>query len=691
MYFRQAGSSLRARWILTASVALLVAPLLAAPPFGGTAAPNSRVAPAKAPLLFGPARPVATPAAKPGPGRVTPKKRPAATPAPALEPVTPESPIPESPEPPAVAAPAKSEVAPPRSLKGAPPVPSQKGPPEFADAWPSEYRPPAADLQLKSEDTRKAEALAAFSKGLLAEDNADQDGMLEGYRRALEFDPGYAELAVKVAYELARRNDVSAGIQVLKDAIKAAPKEPLPYIYLSQLYSNQLKKPDLALTLAEQALALAPDNFKSYLALYELHNSTGQKAKAEAILARAAKSETKDTRFWIELGEFYQKTYLKDDGSCTPEELQRMNAVYEKLGALSRDDPAILGKIADYYVLSKQVKEAIPRYLEILQMRPDADDPPLGNVREKLARSLIFTGQRAEAIAILEEIVKQTPSRFDTYELLGELYEQQGDLDRAMQHYEHSLLLDSSLPQNHMRLADLLRQAKKYDKAIEMLQKARKKFPDLPYITYGLALSLSQAKRHEESLAAFAQAQADAENRNEELLNASFFFTYGAAAEQAGQFDKAAELLKQSIELDPNSAQAYNYLGYMWVDRGEHLEEAGALIKKAVELDPDNGAFLDSLGWFFFKRGDSERALKELLRAQENILREDKKDDAVVLDHIADTYSKLGKTAEALGYWQKAIALEPDDQKLTTRITEKIEAAKQKVTSGAPMPEPGKK
>jgi tetratricopeptide (TPR) repeat protein len=654
MHFRPAGFSLKARRLFSTGLALLAPPVFALPLSGTSPVAPVIVAQAAAPKVT---------------GRVFAKKR-------------------------GTKADAKNSAAAPGTVapsEGAHRASSgQNGPPEFADVWASEFRPAPADLQLKTDAAHKAEAFAAFSQGLLAEDNADQDGMLAGYRRALELDPSYADLSVKVAYELARRNDVSGGIQILKDTIKAAPKEPLPYIYLSQLYSHYLKKPDIALNYAEQALALAPENFKSYLAIYELHDGSGQRAKADAILARAIKVESKDPRYWTELGEFLQKIYLKDDGSCTPEELKRMNAVYARLAELSQDDAVTLAKIADYYVLSKQVKEAIPRYLAVLKMRSDSDDPALGNVREKLARSLIFTGQRDEAITVLEEIVKQNPQRFDTYELLGELYEQKGDLDRAMALYEHILLLDSSEPRNHLRIADLLRQAKKYDKAVEMLEQARKKFPDLPFITYGLALALSQAKRHEESLAAFAQAQTDAENRNEELLNASFYFTYGAAAEQAGKLDKAAALLKQSIQLDPNAAQAYNYLGYMWADRGEHLDEAGNLIKKAVELDPDNGAYLDSLGWFYYKRGEAEKALKELLRAQENILREDKRDDAVVLDHIADTYSKLGKIPEALSYWQKAVALEQDDKSLIGKITEKIEAAKQKVTSGAPMPEPPK-
>ncbi len=514
--------------------------------------------------------------------------------------------------------------------------------------------------------------------------------MLEAYRRAVELDPTNAELAVKVAYELARRNEVSAGIQVLKDAIKAAPKEPLPYIYLSQIYANYLKKPDLALKYAEQALTLAPDNFKAHLAIYELYRAGGQQKKADAVLDAAIQSASTDTQFWIELGAHLQKLFLKDDGSCTPEEQRRMNSVYEKLAKLGNDDAMVLAKVADYYVLSRQVREAIPHYMAVLKLRSGNNDPLAADVREKLARSLLFTQQRDEAIAVFEQIAKDSPERFETYEVLGELYEQKGDLDKALEYYQHSLALDASEPRNHLRLADLLRQAKRHDQAVEMLKKARQKFPDLPFITYGLALSLSQAQRHEEALKAFAEAQADAENRNEEMLNAGFYFTYGAAAEQAGQFEKAAELLKQSISLDPTSSQAYNYLGYMWVDRGERLEEGGDLIKKAVEIEPENGAYLDSLGWYYFKRGDAERAIKELLRAQENILREDKKDDPTVLDHIADAYAKLGKTPEAMTYWQKALALQPEDQKLVGKISEKLEAAKQKMTSGTPIPEPAK-
>ncbi len=590
---------------------------------------------------------------------------------------------------PGKANPRKTPFKAPTPAELAVPAPPAHPTHEFADAFPS-ARPVAPDLLLKKEDEQKADAFVAFSQGLVAEDNADQDKMLAAYRKALELDPSYAELAVKVAYELARRNDASGGIQVLKDTIKAAPKEPLPYIYLSQLYSKNLNKPDLALKYAEQALALAPDNFAAHLALYELYLSSGQTKKAEGVLERAAKTERADARYWVQLADLYSRLYLKEDGTADPAQLQKMNAVYRKAGELGAADATILTKVGDYFVLSKQIKDAIPYYLAILKLPPGPNDPPLNNVRDKLARSLLIdvqredTGQRDQAIGFLEEIIKDSPLRFETYELLGELYEQKGDLDKALTNYEHSLLLDASEAKNHLRLADLLIRAKRYDRAVEIMQAARKKFPDVPYITYSLAVSLSQAKRHPQAMAAFSDAQAEAEVSREEMLTAGFYFTYGAAAEQAQLFDKATELLKRSLDLEPNNAQTLNYLGYMWVDRGEHLEEAGEMIKKAVSMDPEKGEYLDSLGWYYYKKGDPERALTELLRAQESILREDKKDDPTVLEHIGDAYAKQGKNAEALSYWQKSLALDQENKK----VSDKIEAAKQKVTSGAPLPVP---
>jgi Flp pilus assembly protein TadD len=128
---------------------------------------------------------------------------------------------------------------------------------------------------------------------------------------------------------------------------------------------------------------------------------------------------------------------------------------------------------------------------------------------------------------------------------------------------------------------------------------------------------------------------------------------------------KAAELLKKAIALDPlNSAEACNYLGYMWAERNENLDEAERLIMQAVQLDSSNGAYMDSLGWVWLRQGKFSKALAELMRAAEAM----KNPDPVIFEHIGDAHEKLGRTADALHYWQKALQLETHNTSLAEKI-----------------------
>ena len=116
----------------------------------------------------------------------------------------------------------------------------------------------------------------------------------------------------------------------------------------------------------------------------------------------------------------------------------------------------------------------------------------------------------------------------------------------------------------------------------------------------------------------------------------------------------------------------------MWADHNMHLEEAEEMINHAIQMDPNNGAYLDSLGWLDYRSGKFEQALTELLRAAQVL----PKDDPTVFEHIGDAYAKLDRVPQALDYWQKAIAFDPDNKQLAA----KIESTKTKMSKGAPKP-----
>jgi tetratricopeptide (TPR) repeat protein len=542
-----------------------------------------------------------------------------------------------------------------------------------ADVLPGGSQIGAPDLTLSQQSASKAGAMAAFSRAIIAEDNADSDTALADYQKALSLDPGYTELAVKVAYELARRGDPSSGIQVLKDSIKASPKAPLAYLYLSQLYSKYLAKPDVGLKYAQQALDLDPTNFASYVAVYEIYQDSGQPQKALQILDRASAVKSSDPQFWLQLADTRVKTYA--DQPIPQDQIGRISADFDKALALDGENPQTLERVADFYARTDREKQAIPLYLKAIKLspaNPPDGDETLDNIRNSLAICFDAVGNTTGAIQTLLQLIKDNPLRTDSYRVLCDLYEKTNNTDSALGVCKQLTLLEPGDFRNYVREAALQMKEQKLDDAVETLSDARAKFPAEAEITYSLALALSEGKRYSEALEIFSEAVQEAADGQTEMLDAQFYRAYGEAADEAGQTDKAAELLKKAINLDPgNAADADNDLGFMWVDKGVNLDEAGDLIKKALQMDPGNPAFIDSLGWYYFKKGDFAHALENLKKAASLIQPE----DAVVDEHLGDAYNASNDEAKALDYWQRSAGID----KTNKEILVKIAGARQKL------------
>jgi tetratricopeptide (TPR) repeat protein len=546
---------------------------------------------------------------------------------------------------------------------------------------------PAPDLVLQPENVRKANALADFVEGNRLEENAEMDNALAVYQRVLNFDPGLSELALRVASLLSRQEDYPRAIDVLKDAIKAKPKDAAPYLQLAFIYAKYLRKTDQAVKYANQAIALDPLNFEAYQRLYEIEVAAGQPQKALQTIDRAANVKSQDPAFWIRLGKLYATIIFRSESEPKPEELKRVNGFFDKAVANAGDDSAALKEVADYYAASQQIQEAIPLYLKVLELQPDDL-----NAREKLATGFVLTNQREKAIAMLEEIIKEQPAKYQPYELLAQLFDEAGRaLERANQtdqakaqftkaaaNYEQSLLINPSRANTYLRLAELLIvPLKDSERASRFLTDARQRFPGVPEFTYFLGIAQREAKHPQQAVITFEEALNEAQMSNDEVLNARFYFDYGAAADQAALYDKAADLFRKSISLDPaNSAEACNYVAFMWAEHNMHLDEAEDMVRRALQFDPDNGAYLDTLGWIHYRKGKFDDALTELLRAAQNLT----KPDPVVFEHIGDTYAKLNRAPQSLDYWQKAMALSPENKSLA----EKIEKTKTTISKGPP-------
>jgi tetratricopeptide (TPR) repeat protein len=547
----------------------------------------------------------------------------------------------------------------------------------------SDLRPSAPDLELAKTTENKADAEASFIQALLLEDDGDNDGALAAYTKALQLDPGAdPDLAIRVASEYANRDEIPNGIDVLKDLVKARPNEVQGLLALTDLYLRRLKKPYLAVSYAEQALKIAPNQLNTYQTLFEVYLALKRKKDAEAILLRAEKLNSNSPNFWLTLAGLGVRLYTNDKGVFASTHALLVQSCLEKAANLAGKNADTYSKIGDTYTQIDQVPTAINFYVKALELSQGDQE-----TEYKLAQSFAKAGQREQAIKSLEDLIRSNPLRPEIYEFLARLYQTAKNFERALESYQQALLLAPDRPENYLHTAGMQLELKKFDDGIATLNEARHRFR-IPQITYSLAIALSSANRVSEALPVYEAALQEAKDSQQDILDAAFYFNYGVCAEQGGFIEKAAALLQKSIELDPSkAAQAYNYIGYMWVDRNINLEDGGNMIRKALELEPNNAAYIDSLGWYYYRLGDYSKALTELLRAADTL----KPEDPVVYEHLGDTFQALGKSGEAQVYWQKALKLDPNNQKLTNKLEEsktKVTANPSPITSPLPQPKP---
>ena len=552
--------------------------------------------------------------------------------------------------------------------------------PESAVVYDDAYHPPAKDLLLGLDGERKAEAVARFMHGLMLEDSNGAEEPMAEYLKSLALDPANVELSVSVSQDYLRRGDVPAAISLLKDTIKAAPKSAEPELALAYVYFTSQNKSDAALKAAAQALELDPNNVLAYVYLRIIYLATDQSAKIPPLLERAAKSDSKDPDFWLQLGKLYIQTYISDDPLKNGgDDLKKTSAIFQKAATVGSDNADAVNKVANFYSITKQYKEAIPLFERVLEL-----DPSQTAARENLARCYLAVEEPAKAAVALEELIRINPADPHAYELLGKIYEDAGDYTKATEDYEQALLVNPSDMQGYENISLMLLNHKLPDKAVSVLTEARRRFPDRPGFSYLLAVALERAKQHQQSLAIFEQTEVEAQSTQPSLLSGQFYFEFGATAEQAGLYDRAALLMKKSLGLedDPHAiANTSNYLGYMWVDHNVNVEEGGDLIKRAVEVEPENGAYLDSLGWYYYRTNQFEQATIQLTKA----VQKTEPEDPTVYEHLGDAYGKQGDSPKAISSWQRAIDLDPKGTDVP-ELNKKIAAAK--VSSAAPVATP---
>jgi len=418
---------------------------------------------------------------------------------------------------------------------------------------------------------------------------------------------------------------------------------------------------DLAARLPAEGAASLRDLGRLYLERHDLE-------RAERYLRKAVQRDRHDVEAWRRLAELEEARHRPDEERKAWESLLRedpedgesllalgrlalkagdaasANAWFGQLLLVSRDEAGARASMAFAWLDVRRSDRALQVVEEGLRAGPDPrlfyakglvlqdqhrwadsaaafaavggeDGDLVSTARAAQSFSLVHAGRNAEALTVLDGALKLRPQDVRLLSARAFVLERSGRAGEAAAFLEEEVRQRAGDPGGvpgdlYEALAGSLQESGRSAEAVRVLQAAVVARPGEEALRYALAV----------------------------------------AQDKAGERDAAIGTMQGLLEMDPLHADAMNFVGYSWAERGVRLEEAERLLSRALELKPDNAFFLDSLGWIEFQKGDYARAVGLLEHADALSAPE-----PTILEHLGDAYGRTHRPADAAKTYRRAL------------------------------------
>lgn len=511
---------------------------------------------------------------------------------------------------------------------------------------------------------RRAKAQAHYATAVIYELNEQRELALEEFARAARANPDDEALTLEVTRRLLPNKKSDLALELLLASTARPEASGLVFARLGLVYA-QLGQVDKAIEANRMAIKKSPLELSGYQHLFLNHIQANKPEEALKVLDEAARQTRASPEFLMGVTELYASFALQFPSQREALHAKALKVLKQIKDFQLRTAPERL-KLGDGFNLFGDFERAAEVYLDVIRMA--ADQPVLRHaVRVKLADIYLRTNDRPRAIAQLEDIVRDDPANVQAYYQLGRLAYEEDRWAEAIENLQKVLLFNPDFEQAHYDLAAAQIALGNTGDALTTLNRARAKFPSNFVNEYLLATAYMREKNYAEAVNRFTAAEIIAQATDTNRLNHIFYFQLGAALERKGDRAAAATYFRKCLAFSPDFAEALNYLGYMWAEHGENLEEARELIARALKAEPDNAAYLDSMGWVLFKLSQPREALEYLLKA----VAKSEEPDATIYDHLGDVHAELGEPDKAREAWRKSLEVEANDE-----VRKKLEAGR---------------
>lgn len=457
------------------------------------------------------------------------------------------------------------------------------------------------------------------------------DQAAKHYQEALWIDPGHASALVQLARIQIRQGQKDQASQNLERANTLDPGNPAVMLKLGQMHHDAGRFEE-AEKFYQSFIEAFPEDPGGHASMGALRMDQERPLEALPWFRAAAELNPYDVTLMAR----------QADAMVKAGEMNAAAGVYRRMLLINPEDAYALGRLVSVLEQLGQQEEAVGMVEAYVRTHPTQYEWSF-----RLAQYYLAAQHPVQAARLLEQLVRAQPRSGKYRLMLGVAYQAANDHAAALAAYD-SVGADQGeyYLKANVQWALLARQEGKSAEAVTRMERlVSEGVADEG--TYRLLSVLYQDTRRG------ALAIAALENGVRKFpQSADLVFAYAVSLDEEKRGEEAMTQMWRVIALDPQHANALNYLGYTYAEKGIRLEEAESLIRRALASKPGADYILDSLGWVLYQQGRYQEALEPLLQAASG-----EKPDPVILEHLGHAQARLGRCAEAAKSFQSAARL----------------------------------
>ncbi|NWF97982.1 MAG: tetratricopeptide repeat protein [Nitrospirae bacterium] len=260
----------------------------------------------------------------------------------------------------------------------------------------------------------------------------------------------------------------------------------------------------------------------------------------------------------------------------------------------------------------------------------------------QIAYNFYKNGEIQKAEYGFRKLLEKKPNHAESLRFLGIILLQTKKYESAIDVIQKDIKLNPKNADSYNNLGLSFFGLKQYDKAIELFNKAIKLDPSHFHAYYNLGNSFKSLNKFDDAIECYKKSLS---------INPQFIEAHnnlGDVYQEKELFDEAIQSYKNALNINSNFGNIYNNLGLALFKKGLY-DEALGYFKKALELNPQLADAYNNIGNYFFNKNEIDQAINYYLKALKL------EQNFATYNNLGNAFKEKGLLEEAIKFYEKAL------------------------------------